>query len=223
VSTHEIDPAIAPELRLQPSRAAQRARQALPAIRITLVSIIVALVFENLLEALSANPYLWTATIEGLLTWLRTLATMATVILIWLGMALMITVIDRAPWPRDFLLPVVLLALLHVLIGTIDSESAHVWLYAAAGGPVIAASMIWLDARGDVRIQARPANRRAWALAARIQMLLAALTLLGAMLVHAGVLDAAGAIVLTAAYLLGQSIGIANLMRAWRALVERAL
>jgi hypothetical protein len=223
VSTHEIDPAMAPELRLQPSRAAQRAREALPAIRITLVSIIVALVFENLLEVLSANPYLWTVTIEGLLTWLRTLATTATVILIWLGMALMITVIDRAPFPRDFLLPVVLLALLHVLIGTIESESAHAWLYAAAGGQVIGASMIWLDARGDARIQARPANRRAWALSVRFQVTLAALTWLGAMLVHAGVLDARAGVVLTAAYLLGQSIHVAYLMRAWRALVERAL
>jgi hypothetical protein len=202
-------------------QVARRARQVLPTIQITLLSIIVALAFENLLEAMNAIDAFWERSALALLVWLQALGVTATVLTMWSGTALLITLKERPPRTTDFLIPIAFLALLHVIIANLGNVPAHLWFYAAAAGAALAGSMVWLESPSTAPARARPGGWRGARLATQIQFALAGLTAAGGALVHAGLLEIAGSLVFAGLYFVVQFAGALFAMSGWRRLVQR--
>jgi hypothetical protein len=200
-------------------RASRRARQALPTIQLTLLSIIVALAFENLIEHVRNLPELWQTSTAAMLGWLQVMAITATVIAMWAGLSLQITLSSRAPGGADFLTPIAFLALLHIGIGAIGGASAHVFLYATAGGAALGGLTLWRESRN-------PQSGRRWstgAMAALAQFALAAVTACGAVLIHAAVVGLRGTLAFTTAYLALQTVSATLGIRGWRQLLMRTM
>jgi len=71
------------------------------AVQLTLLSVIVALVLENLLNQFGDPSVGWT----GSLAWLQSALVALTVISVWSGFALILTTSQRKPAPVDFVYP----------------------------------------------------------------------------------------------------------------------
>jgi hypothetical protein len=213
VSIDAMQPAaVGTRSRASTARSARRARAAFPMLQVTLLSIIVALAFENLLEAMNASAVLWQRSDAQPLAWLQVVAITATIVTMWSGTTLQIMMADRAPRGPDFLFPIGFLALLHVLIANLGTIPAHMWLYAATGGATLAGTMIWFDARTTAT---RLGPRKGPVVT---QLTMAGVCGLGAVLVHAGWMGLAGTMAVTLLYVIVQSISATFTIRGWRRL-----
>lgn len=95
------------------------------AVQLTLLSVIVALILENLLNQVSGTSGL--DTWQSVVPWLQAAAVAITVITIWSGFALILSVSNRPPATVDFIYPFGLLISLSLAANTLNTSQA--WLF----------------------------------------------------------------------------------------------
>lgn len=95
------------------------------AVQLTLLSVIVALILENLLNQVSGAGAL--ATWTNPIPWLQAAGVAVNVITIWSGFALIMSVSDRPPATVDFIYPFGLLIALSLAANSVNAPQT--WLY----------------------------------------------------------------------------------------------
>ena len=101
------------------------------AVQLTLLSVIVALILENLLNQLGGGTANWGSP----LPWLQAGLVAITVITIWSGFALILSVSTRAPEAVDFIYPFGLLIALTLAANSVGTDAlAPFFMFLALGG-----------------------------------------------------------------------------------------
>jgi|GEM_PF-3349057 len=101
------------------------------AVQLTLLSVIVALILENLLNQIGNQSVGWT----GPLPWLQAALVAITVIAVWSGFALILTSSERRPEPVDFIYPFGLLITLTLAANSLgEAQLARFFLFLCLGG-----------------------------------------------------------------------------------------
>jgi len=143
-------------------------------VQLTLLSIIVALVLENLLNELSQSEILWGATLASAVLWLQVLVILATVMCIWSGFAIALS-LGRSPYWGDFIAPMGLLIALFAAATNLYPQPAHWWFVAVAFGSGLSGWILHYDS-----LSAEKAGHPGPQTAMKIQLGLAIYYLLGA-------------------------------------------
>lgn len=123
------------------------------AVQLTLLSVIVALILENLLNQVSGAAGL--DTWHGAIPWLQAAAVAVTVITIWSGFALILSGSNRPPATIDFVYPFGLLITLSLAANSLDVDQTGLFFMHLCLGGVFAVlalrtEQIYLDADGRV-------------------------------------------------------------------------
>jgi len=118
--------------------AAERAKEQLPSVLLTLTSIIQALSLEVLWSSAGAAPHLWTPGPALVTGWLQVAAVFQIVVLVWLYYAHLIMRFRWVPSLRDSIVPFIFGLGQFVLAELIQPESLHLWLYVLAAVFVVA-------------------------------------------------------------------------------------
>lgn len=192
---------------------ALRIRESFRTVQLTMISIVLALALENLLERLRHVPLL-TLDPEGILVGLQALALVATVLAMWSGFAYVVLFTTRPPSFADFVTPIVLLVLLDLTIRAIGTAGLVPW-FAIAG---VGSWLVALQIRPEWRMRKTP---RMWR-SLLLQVVLGVGGLLGALLVAVGVLGLAGATALVALFLAIQSAAAWGTVQLWIRRTSRA-
>ena len=188
-------------------------RRHFASVQLTLLSIVVALILENLLSAYWERPQPFSSDALQWLFWLQAGLILATALSMWSGFALSFNYLHlRQPTALDIIAPFGLLITLNLAIGAMQPPLPAWFLLAAGAASLLAGIILFLDTRNSRRRgSAGPLG------ALIVQMGIAALNLIGAGLVALGWLEVQGACVVVATALIVQTTGIFGIARYWRA------
>jgi hypothetical protein len=109
-----------------------RAKEQLPSLLITLLSIVQALALELLWTRLLSSPYLWSGGFAAVLGWVQVLAMFLGILLVWLFYTSLVMRFRWVPSVRDSVIPFVIGLLEFSLIDLLGPGSIGPWLYALA-------------------------------------------------------------------------------------------
>ena len=181
-------------------------------VQLTLLSIVVALILENLLSSLWANNPInvtslegWVALFEVLLVFLSALATYA-------GFSLSLSFSHKRPQVIDFLMPFGLLFSMQIAIGFIVPGAIHYFLLAMGCASLIAGAQLasdWRLAKVDDNPAAAPGAP------AVLQAANGLWGCLGALLVAVDLVGLAGALAFIAIAATVQLAGVAGTLHGW--------
>ena len=108
-------------------------RTLFPTVQITLVSIIVALSLEQLLDALPEIDALWRADFEAARIWCQVLTVFAIIVKIWSGFVFSAVMRTSLPRAIDFLAPIGLLVFVDAQIATLGDPVLRWWIIIGLG------------------------------------------------------------------------------------------
>ena len=134
-----------------PSDHATRARALFPTIQITLVSIIVALALQQLLDLLPTIDALWEPTVVAARLWCQALVGFVIIVKMWTGFVLAAVVSERVPRAIDLIGPIGILIFVDAQIANIGVEHALRWWYVMGAGSLVAAIYIESQSVSDSR------------------------------------------------------------------------
>ena len=123
------------------------ARSHLTNVQLTLLSIIVALVLENLLSHLSSIGIADIPWPNAARPWLETAAVLTSVVATWAGFGLSFSFSSARPHPFDFLSPFVLLIMLYIAVQYIGHDTPAPFLLSIGASSLAAALMLWIELR----------------------------------------------------------------------------
>lgn len=188
-------------------------RRHFASVQLTLLSIVVALILENLLSAYWERPQPFASDALQWLFWLQVGLILATALSMWSGFALSFNYLHlRQPTALDIIAPFGLLITLNLAIGAMQPPLPAGFLLAAGAGSLLAGIILFLDTRNSRRrSRAGPVG------ALVVQTSIAALNLIGAGAVALGWLEILGACLVVAVALIAQTAGILGIARYWRA------
>ena len=195
------------------SDPAGNARALFPTIQITLISIIVALALQQLLNLLPTIDALWAVNVVAARLWCQALVGFVIIVKMWTGFVLTAVVSERVPRAIDLLGPIGVLVFVDAQIACIDVEHTLRWWYVLGIGSLFAAAFI----AGQMALDSvtrggapgfSPADRIAAAFRrpATVEATLGVLALVIAMLHNLVHFGEAGLLVVGAIYLLAQLI-----------------
>ncbi len=202
---------------------AANARALFPTIQITLVSIVVALALQQLLDRLPTVDALWEFTIVAAGIWCQALVAFVIIIKMWTGFVLTAVVTDRVPRALDLLGPIGVLIFVDAQIASIGVEHTLRWWYVMGAGSLVAAAFI----AGQLPVASVDPQRNADAFdglaagfrrPAAIEVAAGILALGIAVLHQLFELSAVGLLVVGVLYLVGQLISAIGAIVGWRAL-----
>jgi hypothetical protein len=98
------------------SERAARIRDHFVTMQLTLLSIVIALVLENLLSRISDLPHNDFSSVAGWLTWMEIALLLASAIATWAGFGFAFASPSRRPAIIDFLTPLLLLATMNAAV-----------------------------------------------------------------------------------------------------------
>jgi hypothetical protein len=147
---------------------AERAKELLPAVLLTLASIIQALSLEVLWEGAQQAPHLWIAGPTRFAGWLQVAGTFLAVMLVWVYYAQLVMRFRWVPTLRDSLIPFGFGLGQFALGELLRADRMHAWLYVVSGLFVYAT---WASTATLRAAQADPDN--AWYVAIAEQGLVA--------------------------------------------------
>ncbi len=128
-----------------------RVRQNYPALLMMLVSLIVALVFENLVGVIRERPVLWDASPETLFFWSQCLVGLAGPLCYWFTLSLSASAVRAVFSPRDTVASILAAVAFNALVAGIGSFAPSVWLLVFA----FLFARAWLAFRGYGKVYAR--------------------------------------------------------------------
>ena len=105
-----------------------RVRQNYPALLMMLVSLIVALVFENLIGVIRERPVLWGASPETLFFWSQCLVGLTGPLCYWFTLSLSASAVRAVFSPQDTVASILAAIAFNALVAGIDSFEPAVWL-----------------------------------------------------------------------------------------------
>lgn len=187
-------------------------RRHFASVQLTLLSIVVALILENLLSAYWERPQPFPSDALQWLFWLQAGVVLATALSMWSGFALSFNYLHlRQPTALDIVAPFGLLITMNLAIGAMHPPLPAGFLLAAGAGSFIAGIILYLDTRNSRRRgKAGPVT------ALSIQMSIALLNLAGSGVLALGWLEVQGASVIVAVGLIAQTASIIGIAGAWR-------
>ena len=175
-------------------------------VQLTLLSIIVALVLENLLSAFWERELPGALSIATFLWWSQAALVFLSALSTWSGFALGLSTAQRSVTFVDIIAPFALLIALDLAIGFMHPASVAAYLLAIGSASLIAAFMLLIDVRGG--------NSPGRAM--ELQLALGVLDCIGAAAVWLELLDLRGAFALITFVGIGQALGLAGSIRGWR-------
>jgi hypothetical protein len=132
-----------------------RAKDAFPAVLMTLLSIIQALALEFLWGYIRDNDYLWALDWPALLAWLQIVAAMLGIVQVWLFFTSVAMRFRWTPNVRDLLLPFLIGVLEFTFIDLIGAPNLSWWLVALA---MVYGLSMWVSQDIFVRARRDPDN-----------------------------------------------------------------
>jgi hypothetical protein len=120
----------------------ERALEHFPTIQITLVSIIVALTLEQLLDLLPTIEAMWEPTLIAATVWCQALIAFAIIVKMSAGFILSGVQLQRVPGATDFLAPLGLLVFVDAQIAAIGTDHVVRWWYVLGAGSWFAAGYL---------------------------------------------------------------------------------
>ena len=145
------------------SRSVRRVRAQFSTIQITMISIVVALALQELLDRLPTIDALWQPSSIAVRLWCQVLVAFAIIVKMWVGFVLGAASTERVPRVSDLLGPMGILVFVDAQIASIDVEHALRWFYILGVGQLAAAAFIAGQqmAFGDARRDAASTGQRA--------------------------------------------------------------
>lgn len=134
----------------------ERARELMPSVLLTFLSIIQALALELLWTSLHASPHLWSTDWIALLGWIQEAAIALGILLVWLFYTSIVMRFSWIPSTRDSILPFAIGLLEFTLIDLAGPDTFGPWFYTLAG---IFAVSVWASHVTFVRARQDTANR----------------------------------------------------------------
>jgi hypothetical protein len=131
------------------SERAARIRDHFVTMQLTLLSIVIALVLENLLSRISDLPHNDFSSVAGWLTWMEIALLLASAIATWAGFGFAFASPSRRPAIIDFLTPLLLLATMNAAVHWLYPEPPAGYLAASAAGSWIASALLFTQWRRD--------------------------------------------------------------------------
>jgi hypothetical protein len=125
----------------------QRLRVHFAGVQLTLLSVVVALILENLLGAYRDRPQPFDAAVDAWLFWLQASLILASAVSMWAGFALSLSISSRRPTPVDFIAPFGLLIAMNLAIGAMNPPLPGSFLVAAGAASLLASGIVYLDYR----------------------------------------------------------------------------
>jgi hypothetical protein len=107
-----------------------------------MVSIVVALALQELLDRLPTVDELWKPTWLAVRIWCEVLVAFAIIFKMWSGFVLGAATSERVPRPADLIGPIGILVFVDAQIASIDAEHVLRWLYILGVGQLAAAAFI---------------------------------------------------------------------------------
>ena len=209
-----LHPARYPMLRARPMNddAKFRIREHFVVVQLTLLSIVVALILENLLSSLwESNPIGFTS-IEGWIAFLEVVLVLLSAVATYAGFSLSLSFPRKRPQVIDFLMPFGLLFTMQIGIGFLMPGAVHYFLLAMGGASFIAA----LQLGSDWRMAIGEADQGAGAGGpAILQMSIALWDWLGALLLALDLIGLPGAVLFVGGAAIVQTIGVSGTLRGW--------
>lgn len=199
------------------------ARALFPTIQITLVSIIVALALQQMLDLMPRVDALWEVSIVGVRVWCQVLVGFVIIVKMWTGFVLTAVAIERVPRPLDLLGPIGVLVFVDAQIASIGVEHTLRWWYVLGAGSLVAAAFIASQAPLAISDAVRDADARGrvatgFRRPALIEVAAGVLALAIAVLHHIVVFGDVGLLVVSVIYLVGQLFSAIGPMVGWRVL-----
>ncbi|HEY5680143.1 MAG TPA: hypothetical protein VIS55_08775 [Pseudomonadales bacterium] len=189
-----------------------RVRRHFASVQLTLLSIVVALILENLLSVYWERPQPFESDALQWLFWLQAGLVLATALSMWSGFALSFNYLHlRQPTTLDIIAPFGLLITMNLAIGAMHPALPAGFLLASGSGSLLAGFILFLDTRNSRR---RGKSGPVSALA--IQISIALLSIAGAGAIAFEWLGIPGACAVLAVALFTQVTSIVGIARSWR-------
>lgn len=214
----EIAPSLPDRANILNDQIRSRVRDHFTTVQLTLLSIIVALVLENLLSAFWERGRSDGADLTTVLWWLQAILILLSSISTWAGFGLSLSLNSRRVNFVDVIAPFALLITLNLAVGMLYPGNVSAYLLTVGGASGIAGIMLLSDvwsfateagAEREVSI-AGPAT------AMKLQLGIAGWNFAGAALIWLGVLDLRGGCFIIAMACIGQGLGLTGTIRGWR-------
>lgn len=189
-----------------------RIREHFVVVQLTLLSIVVALILENLLSSLWDNNPIGFTSIEGWIAFLEVALVLLSAVATYAGFTLWLSFPEKRPQVIDFLMPFGLLITMQIGIGFLMPGAVHYFLLAMGSASFIAA----LQLASDWRMAMAEANQPEGAGGpAILQMSIALWDWLGALLLGVDLIGLYGAAVFVGVAVILQTIGVSGTLRGW--------
>jgi hypothetical protein len=182
-------------------------------VQVTLLSIVVALILENLLAHIWASGAPGFITLEDWITWFQIALVLASALTTWSGFAFgLIFVENKQIHAIDFIVPFALLISMQVGIRYIFPEPIHGYLFAMALASGTAAALLISEYRSH-----RQSSRQSTFFAASVQMGITVWELLGALLLYVEWIDLPVALLFLVGATIVQTTALWATFAGWRA------
>ncbi len=189
-----------------------RIREHFVVVQLTLLSIVVALILENLLSSLwESNPIGFTS-IEGWIAFLEVVLVLLSAVATYAGFSLSLSFPGKRPQVIDFLMPFGLLFTMQIGIGFLMPGAVHYFLLAMGSASFIAALQLASDWRMIVAEVDPPEGAGGPAI---LQMSIALWDWLGALLLALDLIGLPGAVLFIGVAVIVQMIGVSETLRGW--------
>ncbi|MCZ6659487.1 MAG: hypothetical protein O7C67_19555 [Gammaproteobacteria bacterium] len=181
-------------------------------VQLTLLSIVVALILENLLSSLRDNNPISLDSIEGWIALLEVALVLLSALATYAGFTLSLSFPQKRPQVIDFLMPFGLLISMQIAIGFLMPGAVHYFLLAMGSASLIAGLQLISDWRLVMATSERPSGAGVPAL---LQMSIALWDWLGAWLIYVDLISLPGALAFVAVAVVVQLIGVSDTLRGW--------
>ncbi len=187
-------------------------------VQLTLLSIIVALVLENLLSAFWDRETPDQFDLTTALWWFQVALILLSSISAWAGFGLSMSVNSRRVNFVDVLAPFALLIALNLAVGVLHPGNIAAYLLAIGVASLIAGLMLLSDVQDFSTVIGGQSdgNIEGPTRAMRLQLSMAAWDFAGVLLLLLGVIETLGGCIVIALACVGQSVGLAGTIRGWR-------
>ena len=186
-------------------------------VQLTLLSIIVALVLENLLSAFWDRKIPDVFDLTTALWWLQVALVLLSALSAWAGFAFAMSANSRRVNFVDVLAPFALLITLNLAIGVLYPGSLSAYLLAIGSASLIAGFMLLSDVRAfSPHTSAETTSIEGPASAMKLQLGIGAWGFFGVVLLWLGIIDTLGGCIIITFACIGQSFGLHRTIQGWQ-------
>ena len=189
-----------------------RIREHFVVVHLSILSIVVALILENLLSSLWNNNPIGFTSIEGWIAFLEVALVLLSAVATYAGFSLSLSFPEKRPQVIDFLMPFGLLFTMQIGIGFLMPGAVHYFLLAMGSASFIAALQLASDWRTAMAETDQPKGAGGPAI---LQMSIALWDWLGALLLALDLIGLPGGVLFVGVAATAQLVGVSSTLRGW--------